>query len=125
MKSQPSHIQKGRMAEDIALEYLIVNGYNIIATNWRSGKSEIDIIATDFDHLVFCEVKSRSYDSLGKPESAVNPKKENMIIKGAISYMDKHNYEGKIRFDVISIVLRSDEDFDLEHFEDAFFPGLE
>lgn len=125
MKIPTSHIAKGRKAEDIAMEYLVVNGYEILATNWRSGRSEIDIIATDFDQLVFCEVKSRSYDSLGKPEIAINSKKEEMIIRGAVAFMNHQNYEGKFRFDVISIVLRSEEDFDLEHFEDAFFPGLD
>jgi putative endonuclease len=125
LKAEITKLQKGRNAEDIAMEYLIVNGYEILATNWRSGKAEIDIIAKDFDHLVFIEVKSRSYDTLGKPENAVNAKKEQMIIRGATSYMDQHNYEGKIRFDVISIILRSEQDFDLEHFEDAFFPGLD
>lgn len=36
----------GKMAEDIAAEYLLTNGYIIRERNWRIGnKIEIDIIA--------------------------------------------------------------------------------
>jgi putative endonuclease len=118
------HIEKGKLGENIALEYLIKNDYKILETNWRSGKAEIDIIAMDGDVLVFFEVKSRSTDFFGMPENAVNTKKEKLLVAAATSYMYEISYDWKIRFDIISIILRSANDFEFHHFRDAFFPGL-
>ena len=47
-----------------------------------------------------------------------------MIVAGATSYMEQLDYNGQIRFDIVSLVLRTKDDFDIEHFKDAFFPGL-
>jgi len=118
------HNEKGKLAENIALEYLIKNDYKVLEANWRSGRAEIDIIAMDGDTLVFFEVKSRSTDYFGMPENAVNAKKERLIVSAASRYMEHISYYWKIRFDIISIILRNEQDFDFYHYKDAFFPGL-
>jgi putative endonuclease len=119
-----NNIIKGRIAESIAVDYLQKSGYLIKEVNWRHKKSEIDIICTINDQLIFCEVKSRSTDYFGAPEFGVTEKKKSMIVAGATSYMDLIDYDGQIRFDFISIILHTEEQFNIEHFEDAFFPGL-
>lgn len=119
-----NNIIKGKIAESIAIEYLQKSGYQIKEVNWRHKKSEIDIICTNKNQLVFCEVKSRSTNYFGAPEFGVTEKKKSMIVAGATSYMDIIDYDGQIRFDIISIILHSKEKFNIEHFEDAFFPGL-
>ena len=51
----------GRQGEDMAVKYLLDEGFKIIARNYVSGRGEIDIIAEDQkdNYLVFLEVKTR------------------------------------------------------------------
>ena len=48
----------GNEGENIACEFLVQNGYEIIARNWRTRTGEIDIIAQKCDIIVFVEVKA-------------------------------------------------------------------
>ncbi|MBK8699249.1 MAG: YraN family protein [Saprospiraceae bacterium] len=114
---------KGNKGESIALDFLQKAGYDILATNWSAHKAEIDIIAKINDQLVFVEVKTRRSPS--SPETAVTHRKQKLIASTAAQYMESINYDWKIRFDIITIIYRSREDFTLEHFVDAFFPGLD
>ncbi|MFB6241052.1 MAG: YraN family protein, partial [Gemmatimonadota bacterium] len=49
----------GRRGEELAARRLRRDGLRILATNWRSGRLEIDIVARDGDTVAFVEVKSR------------------------------------------------------------------
>jgi len=116
------HIETGKKGEALAVDYLKEKGYQLLETNWRFSKAEIDIIMMDDEVLVFIEVKTRSYDYYGKPEESVTEKKQHLLADAAKVYMTKINHEWEIRFDVVAIVLG--EPNGIEHFEDAFFPGL-
>ena len=105
----------------IALSFLIQNGYQIIETNWRFGKIEIDIIAAINDLLVFIEVKTLDNDFLRKPYEAVTSSKQQKIIKAAEAYLDQSDTPKECRFDVISIV-HNKERSEIQHIEEAFFP---
>lgn len=70
----------GKMAEDIAAEYLLTNGYIIRERNWRIGnKIEIDIIAEKDGIIVFVEVKARKGDFQSPEETVDSPKRKKMI----------------------------------------------
>ena len=118
------HIKTGKKGEALALAYIKEKGYEILATNWRYRRSEIDIIAKDQKILVFIEVKTRSSDYFGKPESAVTNRKKQLLIDGGTAYMQEIMHTWEIRFDIIAIVLRSENDVEIQHYIDAFFPGL-
>ena len=49
----------GRRGEELAAEHLERLGYRVIARNYRTRFGELDLVATDDDVLVFCEVKTR------------------------------------------------------------------
>ncbi|MCP3930910.1 MAG: YraN family protein [Bacteroidetes bacterium] len=119
------HIETGKKGEQLAREYLEKKGYRILETNWRHSRAEIDIIAKEEEVLVFIEVKTRSYDTLGKPEEFVTPHKEQLMVKAASVYMEKINHDWEIRFDIIAIIIPDKGEPVLQHIEDAFFPGLE
>jgi len=51
---------KGRRAETIAVWYLRLKGYRILAKRVRTRAGEIDIVARHGDTLVFVEVKARA-----------------------------------------------------------------
>ena len=54
-----NNIITGKKGEDIAADFLIKSGYEIIERNWHYSKNaEIDIIAKDNNTLVFVEVRT-------------------------------------------------------------------
>lgn len=118
------HLETGKTGEKIAENFLKQKGYEILETNWRYKKAEVDIIAKDIDVLVFVEVKTRSNDYFGRPDAFITEKKEQFMATAASVYMEKINHDWEIRFDVISILLKTEKDYQIQHFKDAFFPGL-
>jgi len=114
----------GKQGEEIAAQYLIDSGYTILERNWRFSRAEIDIIAKEKDVLIFVEVKSKSYTYYGAPEESISEYKENLIIDAAGRYMEMVNHDWEIRFDIISIVFDKLMDYHLNHFKDAFYPGM-
>ena len=120
-----SNTKKGKKTEDIALQFLISLGYEIQAANWFSKKAEIDIIATHQNVLIFIEVKSRKTSKFGDPALAVTRRKQRLLVAAATSYMDSIDYDGDFRFDILTIVGYEENQLTLEHYPDAFFPGLD
>jgi putative endonuclease len=115
---EASH-QLGKKAEDLAINYLLNKGYQIMCRNYRHGKAEIDIIAKQASHLCFVEVKARSSLHFGYPETFVKRLQQRLIKQAAESYMRAYGWNDAIRFDIISIVQQSGT-LALVHFEDAF-----
>ena len=113
----------GKLGENLAINYLISEGYQILERNWRSGHKEIDIIALTGNTLVAVEVKTRKSDHYGEPDIAVGVMKQHMLIWAADAYVRYKNLNVEIRFDIISIVI-TNTDTHLEHIEDAFIPTL-
>ena len=112
----PKNILNGKLGEDLAANFLIEKGYEILIRNFRYKKSEIDIIALHNCILIFIEVKYRSNLDYGYPEAFVTAKKESMIIAGAEQFIYDKQWMGKIRFDIIS----ADDSKNIMHFIDAF-----
>jgi putative endonuclease len=110
----------GNQGEALALQYLEKLDYQILGTNVQCGRSEIDIIATIHDTLVFVEVKTRKTAYFGYPESFVTEQKQKVLARGAQWYIEKNNYNGEIRFDIIAVII-SPAKSEIEHFEDAFW----
>ena len=75
--------ETGAKYEELAAQYLVNSGYKIIELNYRIKTGEIDIIASDINTIVFCEVKYRRTNQYGYPEEAVNYIKQSKIRKTA------------------------------------------
>ncbi len=117
-----SNNEIGQKGEQLAVNYLLENGYNLLETNWRYKRAEIDIIAKKDGVLIFVEVKTRNYTYFGHPAEFVTKKKESMVIDAAQRYMESIEYSWEIRFDIITIILTKSGNCEkLEHFKDAFF----
>jgi putative endonuclease len=113
----------GKQGEEAATAHLESKGWRIAERNWRSGKGEVDIIAWETERLlVFVEVKTRSSQSFGPPESFVDEKKQRQMARTAGAYMEAIGYEWAIRFDVVSVMVNKGKVVDVQHFEDVFFP---
>jgi len=115
--------ETGSRGEDIAAQWLRESGYTIRDRNWRSGKTEIDIIAENARFIVFVEVKSRSADYQVHPREAVNVPKQRTIIFAASNYLKRHNIDKESRFDIITVIFNGNQ-WDVDHIEDAFYPTL-
>ncbi len=111
----------GNKGENLAVEYLEAKGYTVLATNFRSGKNEVDIIAQHGDIIVFVEVKTRTSSVFGEPFHAVSRDKQRRTIAAANAYMEKHEVMLEARFDIISIVINQDR-HRIDHLEEAYYP---
>jgi putative endonuclease len=119
----PGNIETGSNGEELAAGWLRNAGYKIRDRNWRSGKTEIDIIAENKDFIVFVEVKSRSSDYQVHPRDAVNVPKQRTIIFAASNYVQRFNIDKESRFDIITVIFNG-KDYEIEHIEDAYYPTL-
>jgi putative endonuclease len=114
-----NNVSLGKIGEDLAVQYLIDKGYDILERNWRSHHKEIDIIAIDNREIVFIEVKTRQNDEYGLPELAVNRTKRMHILSAANSYIYRHKIDLDVRIDVISILYHHGKP-EINHIIDAF-----
>lgn len=114
---------RGDKGEEIAVRFLSSKGYEIVERNWRSSTLEVDIICQKDEILVFVEVKFRKDNRFGDPSEFITEQKmENLsIIAG--DYMEKADYKGIIRFDVIGIRADHQSVYKIRHLKDVHFSG--
>lgn len=114
------HNDFGKIAEDLAAEYLQKNGYKIVTRNFRFQKAEIDIIAEKEDLIIIVEVKARSTDVFMLPQEAVTKTKIRSIVSAANHYLEEFNRSNEVRFDIISVLPDEKKKLTIEHIIDAF-----
>jgi putative endonuclease len=111
-----SRRDRGISGERIAAEFLREQGFDIIATNYRYGRTaEIDIIARRGDLVVFAEVKSRITESFGGGLYSIRGKKIIALRKAAQHFLASASPGDDLlcRFDLIVI-----QDGNLQWIED-------
>ena len=117
------HIVTGKTGESLSVKFLQEKGYRILDRNWRWKQLELDVIAQDGGQLVFVEVKSRKGKYYGTPAEFIDGSKEKKLMAAAQAYIEQIDYEWEIRFDFIEIIFRDEQHFEINHYEDAFYPG--
>jgi len=111
----------GQQGEEIAAKYLQQNGYEVVERNFHSQQGEVDIIAREGAFLVFVEVKSYSFRSLGVPIGAVRKNKKQSIIHAAQTYLYKKKIKDTYcRFDIVTIYRRTNGSTAIELYKNAF-----
>ncbi|MBS1680920.1 MAG: YraN family protein [Bacteroidetes bacterium] len=113
-------IKKGKEGEQLAADFLMAKGFEIVERNYRYKRSEIDLIIKKENWLIFVEVKMRSSDSFGYPEDFVDYKKAKNIMDGAEEYTYQKNWQGNVRYDIVSVRELNGEK-EIVHIEDAFY----
>ncbi len=104
----------------MAARFLIDKGFEIVERNYRHKRSEIDLIVKKDNWLIFVEVKLRSSDAYGYPEDFVDYKKAKNIVDGAEQYTYDKNWQGNVRYDIVSIRLQRDRT-EIIQIKDAFY----
>jgi len=104
----------GALGEDLACEYLVKNGFNILGRNYRITLGEIDIIARKKRPLFsrkaihFVEVKTLAAAGEGfAPEDHVNYQKQQKLIKLSQIWLQKNRFSPTYphQIDVIAVTV--------------------
>lgn len=114
------HNEFGKLAEELAENFLIEKNYKILVKNFRYQKAEIDIIAQTENQIVIIEVKARSTDAFMLPQEAINKKKIRLIVSAANYFIEDNNIDLETRFDVISVLPNESGKLEITHIENAF-----
>lgn len=119
-----SHLETGRIGEEIACRLLEQKGMRILERNWRHRHLEVDIIAEDRGELVLVEVKVRSQSGYETALEAVDQAKQAHLIAAANAYIKLGAIELSVRYDIVAIELDEHSGYTVEHVPQAFFPTL-
>jgi putative endonuclease len=116
---------KGKNGEEMARDFLVKKGYQLVEMNYENKIGEIDLITIDKDWLVFVEVKLKVGDKFGTPEEMINKKKLNKIKRVAESYLVLEKKVAKkfekYRIDAVCIMLNEDETLErITHYENIY-----
>jgi putative endonuclease len=115
--------QLGKSGENLAVDFLKKNGFEILERNYRYGHKEIDIIGKDKNTIVFIEVKTGRSKNFGSPQEWVNLKKQKSMIEVAQGYILKNDFRDvDFRFDVVAINFERGTR-KVEHIKNAFMVG--
>jgi putative endonuclease len=117
----------GKWGEKLAADFLIKQGYSILAHNARTPYGELDLVAKqhgplqcDESCIVFVEVKTRRSQSYGYPEESVTTSKQEHLISAALHFLQENpELESDWRIDVIAIEYYKNREPIIRHFENA------
>ena len=122
MSDDPRHTL-GSLGERLAAEHLERLGYRVLARNYRTRFGELDLVATDDEVLVFCEVKTRRAGGGAPWDNLGEAKRKQVRSMGAtwLAEVSERPRTLELRFDAIGVVIdREGSLVRLEHLEGAF-----
>ncbi len=119
-----SHLEKGRIGEEIACRFLEDRACTILERNWRCGHNEVDIIAQEGNELLIVEVKVRRVSAFGRAVEAVNLQKQSHLIQAANAYIKQKACPLSVRYDLIGIDIQADNTYKIEYIPRAFYPMM-
>ncbi len=116
--------QLGRWGEKRCERVLKRKGLKTLTRNfsWKTGEIDLVMVAPDRT-IVFVEVRTRSDDAFGPPESSITASKKNRLLRTARYFLAANQIEDRpFRFDIVTIVLGQIGRPKLNHYENAFVP---
>ncbi len=93
----------GLMAEALCRWALRLKGYRVVASRYRSGLGEIDIVAVRGRTLALVEVKARG--SRRAASEAVTPRQQDRLTRAAAAFLARNPRYNRydVRFDVMLV----------------------
>ena len=117
------HNELGKWGECKAAEYLREKGLYIRHIDWHDKHRDLDIVAIDADMttLYVIEVKTRSSETWGEPDEAIDLEKKNNIIKATTKYVSLYRLSHlQVRYDTISVIGTPETSCKIIYKENAF-----
>jgi putative endonuclease len=113
----------GRLGERLAAEHFSRLGYDVLAQNHHTRFGELDLVLSDGETLVFCEVKTRRLGS-GEPWDNLHEGKRSQVRRMAAAWLTEvtdRPWFAELRFDAVGVVIDSNDGLvRLDHLEAAF-----
>ncbi len=95
----------GRYGEDRVAGWYRARGYRVLARNWRCELGELDLVLALDEHVVVCEVKTRSTTRFGHPVEAVGPEKRRRLRLLAARWVEQAPFRPRsLRIDVAAVL---------------------
>lgn len=113
MKKFTSKRQKiGQIGENLAVLFLVKQGFSIIERNYTKQYGEIDIVARKKNHWHFVEVKSVSYETLDRkqairPEENMHKAKFIRFARTAQVYISEKRIKDSWQIDLVTIYVNT------------------
>jgi putative endonuclease len=113
----------GRLGERLAGEHFERLGYEVLARNHQTRFGELDLVVSDGETLVFCEVKTRRAGS-GDPWDNLHAAKRSQVRRMAAAWLTEVSdrpWFAELRFDAVGVIVDpGGELVQLDHIEAAF-----
>lgn len=91
----------GALAEQWAAQYLMRQGLQPVAQNFRCRHGEIDLIMRDGATLVFVEVRLRRNADFGGAAASIDARKQQRLVRTAQHYLAGLGHTPPCRFDAL------------------------
>lgn len=104
-------IQKGQYYEGRALSYLLDQGLELVARNYRCKWGELDLLMQERGALIIVEVRYRKNNHYGSAVESVTANKQERIVAAAKHYIMTYKINQPIRFDVLAITGETQTDW--------------
>lgn len=98
-------VTRGKIGEDIALNYLLKIGHTLLDRNFSYFTGEIDIVTMYEEFVVFTEVKLRKNNRYADAVECIDNNKVSKIRRTAELWLSRNKILLQPRFDVIEIYL--------------------
>jgi putative endonuclease len=94
---------KGRAAEELALEHLTHAGLRLRARNYTCRLGEIDLVLQEGDTVVFVEVRQRRSAAWGGAGESITARKQAKLLAAARHYLLHERSLPPCRFDAVLV----------------------
>lgn len=104
----------------MAAAHLRAAGCQILATNWRTGRYEVDLVVRDGSAIAFVEVKTRFAGPQDPLEAVDRRKRRHLGIAAARWIATRAEWAEEYRFDVVAVRRTAGRPPTVEHVPGAF-----
>lgn len=113
---RPLHLVRGEKSEQLACQFLLNQGLQLVEKNFQCKSGELDLIMKDAETLVIVEVRYRKSNKYGGALESISRKKQSRIIAATKYYLSVNSMDSLIRFDVVAM----SGDTDINWIQNAF-----
>lgn len=111
----------GQWGENVALNYCLEKGYNIVTTNFHTKSGEVDIIAYDHwrQHYYFIEVKTQTGSNRDTANSNLTPKKLRRVKRAGETFLLR-KFKNILAYEIHAIIInkKTEDDYVVEYLDE-------